>query len=832
MKKILTVFSFIIMLCACAFGSIFGFAESEAAQNGDQLFLPKSYEQYLELVNPTDFAISKEYVAIADKKDTSTTVLYLFNKSENKYKSCTVSTSNTVSSLNFYTSENKDYLFFLETGNKVKYIDCEQFTQPNEFNEMQASSLIFNGNNVYYTVQTGSTSNLHHAIIDNFVISDDAALGLPFNTDIKPSFSKFGETIYFSADKAVYICTPTQYASHIETSDSINYFAVYGESTSDIIYTNTGGLVYINNSNQSSIQNVSASVVKYFEGHAFFLVPEGILQYDIENQTFTDYQIGKYSKSENRLNAPVDISSYGDKIIIADNGNERLSVYENGQYSSFETQITPTQICAGANNLLVINSAEVYLYDYSGNEKANFNLTANVVSATYSVGEFYIITTGGTTAKISAEDFSMSDEYSAQLGGAKSITSDLYGNIYLLNSSGQVYSYTVEEFLSDDASGEQVTSFSVDCTKLLVDYDCNLYSVSTDKIYCFNGEIVNEVSVNLSDFVFSQNKTIISFALNLYDENLYILSDGFIVKKDIGISTFKNIKADGLYSSLYENSPTSDNLIVDVKKGSIVVNLDIKKVDSTTATLPYISYSKLENDVTATVLSKIDAGYIVALYQYVPAQNSSQLPKHEYHVFLVCANNVVEPIINNQYYQEEQGVGYLSSAVNLYRRPLMSDFSKIQKVERNSKVTIKGKISLSEYTLDSDYFFIEINGELGFIPASFITENAPVKLDEQNFKYQNLKKGESATLTADNGDSITLSNKEQLKVYSITASQEGFKVVSYQKDGVEYFGEIKSTSLNSATSTVIVTLVIIMLVATSVILSTCYLILRKKPTLE
>jgi len=832
MKKILTIFSFIIMLCACAFGSIFGFAESEAAQNGDQLFLPKSYEQYLELVNPTDFAISEKYIAIADKKDTSTTVLYLFNKSENKYKSCTVSTSNTVSSLNFYTSENKDYLFFLETGNKVKYIDCEQFTQPNEFNEIQASSLIFNGNNVYYTVQTGSTSNLHHAIIDNFVISDDAALGLPFNTDIKPSFSKFGETIYFSADKTVYICTPTQYASHIETADSINYFAVYGESTSDIIYTNTGGLVYINNSNQSSIQNVSASVVKYFEGHAFFLVPEGILQYDIENQTFTDYQIGKYSKSENRLNAPVDISSYGDKIIIADNGNERLSVYENGQYSSFETQITPTQICAGANNLLVINSAEVYLYDYSGNAKANFNLTANVVSATYSVGEFYIITTGGTTAKISAEDFSMSDEYSAQLGGAKSITSDLYGNIYLLNSSGQVYSYTVEEFLSEDASGEQVTSFSVDCTKLLVDYDCNLYAVSTDKIYCFNGEIVNEVSVNLSDFVFSQNKTIISFALNLYDENLYILSDGFIVKKDIGISTFKNIKADGLYSSLYENSPASDNLIVDVKKGSIVVNLDIKKVDSTTATLPYISYSKLENDVTATVLSKIDAGYIVALYQYVPAQNSSQLPKHEYHVFLVCANNVVEPIINNQYYQEEQGVGYLSSAVNLYRRPLMSDFSKIQKVERNSKVTIKGKISLSEYTLDSDYFFIEINGELGFIPASFITENAPVKLDEQNFKYQNLKKGESATLTADNGDSITLSNKEQLKVYSITASQEGFKVVSYQKDGVEYFGEIKSTSLNSATSTVVVTLVIIMLVATSVILSTCYLILRKKPTLE
>ena len=57
-------------------------------------------------------------------------------------------------------------------------------------------------------------------------------------------------------------------------------------------------------------------------------------------------------------------------------------------------------------------------------------------------------------------------------------------------------------------------------------------------------------------------------------------------------------------------------------------------------------------------------------------------------------------------------------------------------------------------------------------------------------------------------------------------------MVSYEQDGVVYFGEIETSSLSEASPLVIVTLVIVMVVTAAVLLSVCYLLLRRKPTLE
>ena len=105
-------------------------------------------------------------------------------------------------------------------------------------------------------------------------------------------------------------------------------------------------------------------------------------------------------------------------------------------------------------------------------------------------------------------------------------------------------------------------------------------------------------------------------------------------------------------------------------------------------------------------------------------------------------------------------------------------------------------------------------------------------LDNENFHYQQLKKGKSVTLESEQGARITLENKERLKVYDGATDKEGYCLVSYEKDGVVYFGEIKTSSLSEASPLVIVTLVIVMVVTAAVLLSVCYLLLRRKPTLE
>lgn len=90
------------------------------------------------------------------------------------------------------------------------------------------------------------------------------------------------------------------------------------------------------------------------------------------------------------------------------------------------------------------------------------------------------------------------------------------------------------------------------------------------------------------------------------------------MRTDLGISTLNNISADGLYNSLYETQPSKDDLIVEVKAGSVAVSLDIKSLESDSAYLPYRSYRRLEEDCKGVVLGETDAGYVVLFYEYIP----------------------------------------------------------------------------------------------------------------------------------------------------------------------------------------------------------------------
>ena len=44
-----------------------------------ELFLPESYEQYLDLENPSDFAINEKYIAIADRRGDDKSVLFIYD---------------------------------------------------------------------------------------------------------------------------------------------------------------------------------------------------------------------------------------------------------------------------------------------------------------------------------------------------------------------------------------------------------------------------------------------------------------------------------------------------------------------------------------------------------------------------------------------------------------------------------------------------------------------------------------------------------------------------------------------------------------------------------
>ena len=68
-KKLITILIILAAVCALGTGALTAHAENGKA-NGDnaetRLLLPSSYEQYLGLENPSDFAVNDRYIAVAD----------------------------------------------------------------------------------------------------------------------------------------------------------------------------------------------------------------------------------------------------------------------------------------------------------------------------------------------------------------------------------------------------------------------------------------------------------------------------------------------------------------------------------------------------------------------------------------------------------------------------------------------------------------------------------------------------------------------------------------------------------------------------------------------
>lgn len=231
-------------------------------------------------------------------------------------------------------------------------------------------------------------------------------------------------------------------------------------------------------------------------------------------------------------------------------------------------------------------------------------------------------------------------------------------------------------------------------------------------------------------------------------------------------------------------------------------------------------------------MGETDAGYVVLFYEYIPVGEGITSPIHTYDVCLIAKGSAETPAVVADYFSEIKKTGYLSSDVNLYSRPAMQEFTIKDRLKRSSAVAVLGKVSLADGSLDNEYYFVQVGDAYGFVPATFVTDANIAALDNENFHYQQLKKGKSVTLESEQGARITLENKERLKVYDGATDKEGYCLVSYEKDGVVYFGEIKTSSLSEASPLVIVTLVIVMVVTAAVLLSVCYLLLRRKPTLE
>lgn len=832
MKKLIAYLTTILTLCSLS--AAFAFAEPSASDDDPgALFLPSSYEQYLELNEPSDFAISDRYVAIADSTDTKSSVLYLYDKQISSYRRLDFQ-SGKISAVCFYN----DAVLFFKTGLELKYIDCDAENASAVPIGITCNSFLVNKNYIYYSeADTANNTVIKRIGLDEDlnVVGEAEQLKSDDSRNQIPAFSQKGDTVFYTMGSRIYSADSSG-SYYYEAGELINSFYVSDYSNKIVYYVSSGNNFY---RNETKLFEKNYSNVKEYGGDLYVIHKsnKSIRRFKINENTFDEYEIGKFSDNTARLNLATDISTYDVTTVVADAGNSRISILQGDQITPISLSYQPKTVCAGEESFATMNGTKFYVYDYKGEQIAAFTgeeITGNILGCAYSYGNYYLITDYQNNAYCY-------DGLSKQLKkgtlnnvtNPQSLASDIYGNLFVY-AEGKVFRFGTDEFLNQQG-GEIVTEFSSDIRKLLVDYEGNIYGLREGSVqkYDIRSKETTAIPLNLENYVYSQHTlSALSFAFGLSDGSAYILSDGFIVRTDLGISTLNNISADGLYNSLYGTQPSKDDLIVEVKAGSVAVSLDIKSLESDSAYLPYRSYRRLEEDRKGVVLGETDAGYVVLFYEYIPVGEGITSPIHTYDVCLIAKGSAETPAVVADYFSEIKKTGYLSSDVNLYSRPAMQEFTIKDRLKRSSAVAVLGKVSLADGSLDNEYYFVQVADAYGFVPATFVTDANIAALDNENFHYQQLKKGKSVTLESEQGARITLENKERLKVYDGATDKEGYCLVSYEKNGVVYFGEIEASSLSEASPLVIVTLVIVMVVTAAVLLSVCYLLLRRKPTLE
>ena len=857
-------------------------ALSDADANAEaelELYLPESYEQYLDLENPSDFAINKNYIAIADDLADGSSCIYILDRTsaDPQYICYEHESDGILRSLNFYEANGKTYLFFLDSKGPLYYLDCAATDKAQLVEDLEPYSIIFNGSDVFYAQSNSAGTNVYYTQI---TVADDGGIALPpssaplnqepYNSTGTPAFSVYAGVVYFAFGKQIYSCTQAGIRDEYPVDHIVYNFSIIDTNANDLIYVSIENILYfrdeedtaLNDLNYIGVELDSESGGKY----AYIVTSEGrILRYDLNSAEFDNYEIARYSDSANRIGAAVDISAYDNKFVAADAANERILICDNGNYRSTQ-RISANSVCAGKENFLAITDAAVLLYNYTGEQIAEVGnlIGEDIGGAAYSFGYFILLSADGkNTYKIDAATGELVQN--GALSSAVSPTdlaADLFGNIYVL-SSGHVDMYTDDQFFSEQASPKRIASFDLGTQEIFVDYAGNVYALTEDALFIQDAD--HSVPLDFSSIVYNKTqKTALSFAFDIESGNLYILSDGFIVKADLGANapaSLSNIAADGLYESLH-GAPSGESearsMLVTVPAGSIILPIsDAQEIGDSTDLFPYTSYMRTDEARTGVRVCELDAGTIVAFYLYAASTEAGVSPTREYTLALVLDDkySTEDDIagLTDRYTSVTQYTGYITNEVGLYRFPLMRAgnatiySNDMPRLTVPTEVQVLGKISSTAdednpgYGLDFDYYFVKtvVGGETvyGFIPTNYVIgyDASADWSDSEDFTFRHVKRGETITLSRTEGDStftLDLSDEEQVKVYGEPDWNNEVYVTYTDEYGIVWSGRVNADLLYEADPSALVVLAVVSVVVAAVLVSTCYLILRKQPMMQ
>ncbi len=845
MKKLLTIFA-AAALCAC----VFGFTEftGAAAQEsiGAQLLLPETHEQYLDLQDPSDIAENEEYIAIADGNK-----IWLYDKAEKSYTSYTQQDADSVTSLNFYTESGETLLYFaadMSGSNPILWISCESPAQAVETQIKSCATFLIYGTDVYFANAQNSVFYTTMSARDILAPAGDGNITPGSEaSNLTPSFAEYGGKVYFSWNKNIFLANKNNSSQHASATYNISSFAFTEQGC---YYLSTEGYLY----KQGGSPDVRVSTMQESEfskicntKQIYLICGSCLRAFSPQTEEYTGYEIARYSDSVNRLSENAsDVSVFGETLFFADTSQNRVLCVEDGIYSSLALNYSPSRVCAGENALAVYGSGILTFYVRSedGYVAAGRDDIAGVVGIAYADGQFFLATSDGKTYAYALQD----SAYARSKAGNVSITpndlaADLYGNLYVMAAEGTIYKYDATTFFAPPATLTIVTQLS-GAKRILSDYRGDLYALVGDTLVRYDvkeGTMrTYDLSPALSLVYNPEGSHAVSFALGFEENKVYILSDAFAaVTADADVESLNNLSATDAYRQIYEDLPDQDcaqDILVRANAGCVTVQLDLDALSQKPSVLPCGKAERMQETRTGVVLAQTEYGVLALFYNYSTEGVSTT---RSYELRLLLEESDFD-LLGTQYYTEQGYNATLSNSVGLYRFPVLrtgsgdnlQPFGVTQRLEGGEHVYVLGELLPESGVLDADsYSVVRVTrGEevlYGFVPTAYLVEAGESSINSAEFVYRQLKKDSVVTL-----DGLTLENEESLKVYG-EADENGMVFVSYKDaEGKVYTGTIRADLLKEPDNSILAVLIIVPLVTAAVLVSVCYLVLRKQPTLQ
>ena len=834
MKKfLLSLLSFI-----CISGVLLGSAgairavNAEAAQNEPvtltknelELMLPGSYEQYLHMNTVDGLAVRGNYVAVADGN-----IIYIYNGTQYRVYTHTAKVVQLEMTEEFL-------LYFLDQNGYMHTLDCTKEDLVALAQGFSCSAFTLADDTMYYAMSVTGTTNIYDK---NRPTQPIETLSAAVTT--VPSMTYQDGILYYTDGQYLNV-RKEEKELHALSSDVYN-ITVNG----DLLYYTDKQALYSYDLKAGKVQTVYQSEgLEYTalcaDGNFLYVAAQTdtsakICRFDMKSKQFTDYEIATSSSSSNRLLSATQSIVSDNYLITAD--QNRISLYNllTQSYFVFRCAFTPDYLASDGKSILIANTSTVHVYGFDGTPMidapiADFNGALMGVACAKD-GDYLLITRNISCYRIDATDFEVNTEIAKDISTTVlSMCGDIYGNVYVEYSDNTVYKYTEEEFLST-GGGVLYYTFPTATQNLSVDFDGNVYGLSGNTLYCSDG---SRYIVDASDCLFNANADLQDYAFGYEYGTVYFIYDNYILSTQaVDLPNLNNLETGNSYQDIFESADTDEIVpVVTLKENALLLHFSLEELTQSSTVFPYQTYTRTA-EVNAVVLSETEIHGLQ--YYAVTVFNPSN---RKYTAGLV-RKDACTALTENDYASTpkdfENGVGYLTNNVLLYKYPYLTQALHITELDKNAVVYVLKEFTLGNDLVDYDYYFIsyavsEGNVQYGYVPKSFIRNFEGGTQPPSIIYYKKLLSERDITATSDTNVVFTFKAGTEYDIIAYAAQDDSEQsdtlLISYTLNGVTYYASVNADELVESSPSSLRYFLILLLLILDLIIIINYVIFRRK----